>query len=219
MLYGLYGFVFGLLIPYIARRTAKFMPATLAYAIYRTLKPVKISAKAKSSMHYQKLRKSYRWRGLMYGIFIAFISVALFYKVGSSGIGWYLFFLWILILLGEIDYKLCLLPDILTYPLLLGGLLFALLSGNIPDAVLGAVAGYILPVVASAFLVWKNKDVFGGGDIKLLTAVGAWVGVQNLLYVIILSSVIFGVYALIAKKRAGAFGPAIVAAVIIITFL
>ena len=35
MWYAVYGFVFGMLIPYMARRFSKFMPATMAYAVYR----------------------------------------------------------------------------------------------------------------------------------------------------------------------------------------
>ena len=41
MIYAAYGLVFGLFIPYLARRFSKFMPATPAYALYRILKPVR----------------------------------------------------------------------------------------------------------------------------------------------------------------------------------
>ena len=37
MSYIFWGFLFGVLIPYMARRFAKFMPATAAYALYRLL--------------------------------------------------------------------------------------------------------------------------------------------------------------------------------------
>ena len=39
MVYVICGLVLGLLIPYMARRFAKFMPATPAYALYRLTKP------------------------------------------------------------------------------------------------------------------------------------------------------------------------------------
>lgn len=224
MVYALYGFIFGLLVPYISRRFAKFMPATPAYALYRIIKPNKAVSKEKrnKSEKYTKLMKAYGWRSLMSGMLTAVISFMAFERFGSSAIGWYLAFFWILILLAEIDYKLFLLPDILTYPLLLAGLCFALFSGNgagIADSVVGALGGYALPVVASLFLVWRSKDVFGGGDIKLLSAVGAWMGLENLLYVIILACVFFALYALIKRKRAGAFGPAIVLAALTVAFL
>ena len=78
-----------------------------------------------------------------------------------------------------------LLPDILTIPLLIGGFAYSsfVLEPSINHflsptqiSVLGAVAGYILPVIASMFLIRKHPDCFGGGDIKLLSALGAWLG-------------------------------------------
>ena len=47
MIYALSGLLFGLLIPYMSRRFAKFMPATLAYALYRIVKPVRRVSAAK----------------------------------------------------------------------------------------------------------------------------------------------------------------------------
>lgn len=224
MVYALYGLVFGLLIPYISRRFEKFMPATPAYGLYRIIRSgKKVSAdKRKKNPKYAKLMKAYRLRSLMYGLFVGVLSYLAFMRFGSSYAGWYLAFMWLMVLLAEIDYRMFLLPDILTYPLLLSGLCFALYLGNgaaVADSIIGATGGYVVPVFASLFLVWKNKDVFGGGDIKLLSAVGAWMGLENLLYVIILSCLFFGIYALICKKRAGAFGPAVTAAVLVVAFL
>ncbi len=224
MIYALYGLIFGLLIPYISRRFEKFMPATPAYGLYRIVRSgKKVSAdKRKKNPKYVRLMKAYRLRSLMYGLFVGVLSYLAFMRFGSSHAGWYLAFMWIMVLLAEIDYRMFLLPDILTYPLLLSGLCFALYLGSgaaVTDSIVGATGGYVLPIFASLFLVWRNKDVFGGGDIKLLSAVGAWMGLENLLYVIILSCLFFGIYALIGKKRAGAFGPAVTAAVLVVAFL
>ena len=114
-----------------------------------------------------------------------------------------------------------LLPDILTVPLLIAGFAYSVFVSQwvIPaESVLGAVTGYMLPVVASAFLVWKNKDAFGGGDIKLLAALGAWLGMELVIYTMILASVLFVLYALARRMRVGAFGPAITIAAIMIAF-
>lgn len=223
MLYIVYGFLFGILIPYMARRFAKFMPATAAYALYRLVWPVKTVSdeKKRANPYYQKLMSAYVMRSLGYGIISAAVSYAAVLRFGTPHIWWYLSFIWILLLLLEIDYKTMYLPDILTIPLLLTGFLCAVLVGDWSgpaESSVGAAAGYVLPIIASLFLVWKNKDVFGGGDIKLLSAVGAWLGVEELLYVIILSCVIFGGYALLKRKRSGAFGPAIAIAAIIVAF-
>ncbi len=224
MIYALYGLIFGLLIPYISRRFEKFMPATAAYGLYRIIRAGKNVSfeKRKANPKYMKLMKAFLWRSFMYGLLVSGLSFFAFMRFGSTNAGWYLAFMWIMVLLAEIDYRMFLLPDILTYPLLLSGLCFALYLGNgaaVADSIIGAAGGYVLPVFASLFLVWRNKDVFGGGDIKLLSAIGAWMGLENLLYVIILSCLFFGVYALISKKRAGAFGPAVTAAVLVVAFL
>lgn len=224
MLYALWGFVFGLFIPYLARRFAKFMPATLAYAIYDVVKRRKKvpSEVAQKNPKYLDLRSAYRWRSFMYGIITAAVSYATFYKFGAENIGWYLLFMWASLLLIEIDYRLLLLPDIITYPLLILGFGYAIMVGawvGPGESFVGALAGYFIPIVASLFLVWKNKDVFGGGDIKYLAVIGAWQGLDRLLYVIIAACVIFAIYALIKRQRQGAFGPALAVAAILMAFV
>lgn len=61
MIYAVYGFVFGLLIPYISRRFAKFMPATMAYALVSLCKFSKkvTSEKWEKSLTYTKLRREF----------------------------------------------------------------------------------------------------------------------------------------------------------------
>lgn len=223
MVYALAGFVFGIFIPYISRRFAKFMPATMAYALYRIVCPgKKVSAeKRRNNWHYAKMISQYRWRGVMWGILTAALSYGVFYEWGSPLIWWKLVFIWILLLLAEIDIRMLLLPDILTVPLLLLGFTFSAFSGlwAMPyDSALGALFGYFVPVLISLFFVWKNKDAFGGGDVKLLAAVGAWFGVEKLLYAIIGACVLFALYAVIMRKRQGAFGPALSAAAIAVAF-
>lgn len=223
MIYALYGFILGCLIPYIARRFAKFMPATLAYALYRIVKPNKKVSKAKrrASPRYGRLMHQYFMRSLGWGVVTAALSYLAYVEAGYSAAPWYLAYIWILLLLTEIDNRMFLLPDILTYPLLLIGLSFALFNGygvNPAESIIGAVGGFVLPVAASLLFVWKNKDAFGGGDIKLLTALGAWLGLERLLYVIVLSSILFLAWALIRRRRVGAYGPAIAIAAIMVAF-
>ena len=120
MIYALSGLLFGLLIPYMSRRFAKFMPATLAYALYRIVKPVRrvSAAKRHGSWQYTKMMSQYRWRSVMWGILTAALSYGAFYEWGSQFIWWKLIFIWLLLLSAEIDFRLLLLPDILTIPLL-----------------------------------------------------------------------------------------------------
>lgn len=139
------------------------------------------------------------------------------------GFGWTagcaLVLTWTLIALVFIDADTTLLPDDLTLPLLWLGLLVNLL-GFVPgvtlrDAVLGAVAGYlVLWAIYWAFKLATGKEGMGYGDFKLLAALGAWMGWKALLPIVLLSSAVGAVVgiALIVLARRGRevpipFGP------------
>lgn len=182
MIYAVYGFVAGFLIPYMSRRFAKFMPATPAYALYRLVKPNKTARKVKFSTRYKQLKRKYLSRSLVYGALSALLSLLAFWRLGEEHLFWYLTFVWILLLLAEIDLKMLLLPDILTIPLLIGGFVFAAFFGvnvSAEESAAAAMAGYVLPVVATLLMLWRSVDAFGGGDIKLLSAIGAWLGLEG----------------------------------------
>ena len=66
-----------------------------------------------------------------------------------------------------------------------------------------------LPVIIGFLLLPRNKNAFGGGDIKLLAAIGAWVGIVPLLYVISSASVLMLLYTLLSGRKEVAFGPAL----------
>jgi leader peptidase (prepilin peptidase) / N-methyltransferase len=102
-------------------------------------------------------------------------------------------FLWCMIALAVIDYDTQLLPDDITLPLLWAGLLVNLGGGfvDLRSAVTGAVAGYLsLWSVYWLFKLATGKEGMGYGDFKLLGAIGAWLGWQMLLLVVLLSSVV-----------------------------
>lgn len=215
MPYILCAFVLGFFIPYMARRFAKFMPATFAGALIELFRPGK---KVKA---YRQLKqyKSLIWRSLFFALAAAGLTGTALAHFGPFGFSFMAAYIWILLLLAEIDYRTFLLPDILTVPLLLLGFWAAGMDmGLVPagESALGAVVGYFLPTGVSLLIVWRKREAFGGGDIKLLAALGAWLGVEGLLYVIALSSVAGIIYALIRRQKSLAFGPMIVAAGIVV---
>jgi leader peptidase (prepilin peptidase)/N-methyltransferase len=134
------------------------------------------------------------------------------------GFGWdaglALVFTWTLIALTGIDLDTQLLPDSLTLPLLWLGLLAAALLGrgaapvpvDLRSAVLGAAAGYLsLWAVYHAFRLATGKEGMGYGDFKLLAALGAWLGWQMLLPVILFaagSGAIIGVLLIVFRRHA-----------------
>ena len=114
---------------------------------------------------------------------------------------------WALIALTMIDIDHQLLPDDITLPLLWLGLIFNI-SGtyaSLSDAVIGAVAGYlILWGIYWAFKLLTGKEGMGYGDFKLLAALGAWLGWQALPLIILLSSLVgavCGIALMIIKRR------------------
>ncbi len=119
---------------------------------------------------------------------------------------------WALITLTYIDLDHHLLPDSITLPLLWLGLLINTqgVFTSLESAVYGAAGGYlILWGVYWAFKLLTGKEGMGYGDFKLLAAIGAWGGVKILPLVILLSSVVGVILAmlLIAFRRHQAQNP------------
>ncbi len=119
------------------------------------------------------------------------------------GLGWpalaALVLTWYLVALTFIDVDHQLLPDSLTLPLLWGGLFISLFSAyageaaipvDVRSSLIGAIAGYLsLWSVYHLFRLLTGKEGMGYGDFKLFAALGAWLGWQMLLPVILLAAV------------------------------
>lgn len=134
-----------------------------------------------------------------------------------------------LLALALIDWDTTFLPDSLTLPLLWGGLLAAsmgLTALPLHDAVWGAVGGYlVLWSIYWAFRLLTGREGMGHGDFKLLAALGAWLGWQALLPVLVLSSVMGAVVGLVLKFRQSLreggyvpFGPFLAGAAFVVLF-
>lgn len=139
-----------------------------------------------------------------------------------------LLFLWAMIALAFIDLDTQLLPDSVTLPLLWLGLALNLGTtyAALPDAVVGAIAGYLsLWSVFWMFKLTTGKEGMGYGDFKLLAAIGAWLGWQMLPLTILFSSLVGAVIgiSLIVFARHGRnvpipFGPYLAAAGVLALF-
>jgi leader peptidase (prepilin peptidase)/N-methyltransferase len=116
------------------------------------------------------------------------------WKFGASSAAFAaMIFSWVLLAAAVIDLKTTLLPDILTIPLMWLGLLLALLGVgsalSLQAAVIGAMVGYLaLWSVYWAFKLATGREGMGYGDFKLLAALGAWLGWQQLPLVLVLSA-------------------------------
>jgi leader peptidase (prepilin peptidase) / N-methyltransferase len=98
---------------------------------------------------------------------------------------------WWLLTLGWIDVRRGVLPDILTLPLIIAGLLTAVLFDpeGLLNRLLGAALGYLaLRTIAMGYRVLRGWEGLGSGDAKLLAASGAWVGMLALPQLILVAA-------------------------------
>jgi leader peptidase (prepilin peptidase)/N-methyltransferase len=148
---------------------------------------------------------------LRYPIVELLCCIASVYVAWRFGFTWQtagaLVFTWILIALTFIDLDYHLLTDHLTFSLLWVGLFLSIFSifSNSHDAILGAIAGYLVFfTIQWLFKLVTGKVGMGQGDFKFLAALGAFLGWQQLPVIILLSSVIgviFGLTHMAIKKQ------------------
>ncbi|MDX2463368.1 MAG: A24 family peptidase [Porticoccus sp.] len=147
--------------------------------------------------------------------------VVLHFGVNTTGF-LVLLFSWSLLALTGIDFNEQLLPDNITLPLLWLGLLVNTQNtfASLNDAVIGAAAGYlVLWWIFWVFKLLTGKEGMGHGDFKLLAALGAWMGWQQLLLIVLLSSMVGAVVGIVMMIFMGRdkqipipFGPYLAAA-------
>jgi len=170
--------------------------------------------------------------GVRYPVVEALTGALTAYCAWHFGFGFAAFgamlFVCSMIALTFIDIDTQLLPDSITVPLLWAGLLFNLRGTfvDLQSAVIGAVAGYlILWAVYWVFKLATGKEGMGFGDLKLLAAIGAWLGWKMLPLVILASSLVgaaVGIVLIVLARRGREvpipFGPYLAGAGLIALF-
>jgi leader peptidase (prepilin peptidase)/N-methyltransferase len=131
-------------------------------------------------------------------------AVALIAHPGVAGAITALFGWWLL-LIAAIDLKHHWLPDLLTLPLIAAGLAIGVAgTGPLwPERAIGAVAGYVsLAAIAIGYRALRGREGLGSGDPKLLAGLGAWLGWQQLPFVL-LGAGLLGLSAVLVRKLRG----------------
>ncbi|WP_324750542.1 A24 family peptidase [Sphingomonas sp. LY54] len=117
----------------------------------------------------------------------------------SAAFGWWLF------LVAALDLESHWLPDRLTLPLIAAGLGVGWIGfgPTFTDRLAGAAAGFlVLEIVAMTYALWRGRQGLGGGDPKLLAAIGAWLGWRQLPFVLV-GAGLLGLAAIVMMRLRG----------------
>ncbi len=149
---------------------------------------------------------------------MALLSAALVHRFGLSitSAGYFIFCAALLVTIW-IDIEHQIIPDVISLPGILMGFIFSLISPELTwqDSLIGLfIGGGVLYAIALLYYLWKKQEGMGGGDIKLLAMIGAFLGWQALPFVIFASSftgATIGIIAMVKQGKGGKtripFGP------------
>lgn len=140
------------------------------------------------------------WQYPVVEILVAVIWMAVFLKEGSLyGFVEFAVFFFLLVIMSFIDLRAYLLPDTLT----LSGIVLGLVGAwwnpdrSLMDAIWGAGIGYgFFWLLSVLYYLLRGQMGLGGGDVKLLAMFGSFMGWQSLPSILLVSSVIGGLYGL-----------------------
>jgi leader peptidase (prepilin peptidase) / N-methyltransferase len=110
-----------------------------------------------------------------------------------------------MVVLFAIDLEHQLLPNVITIPALVIGLISsAVLPPGLVDALIGiVVGGGVLWLIGEAYFRYSGQEGMGGGDVKMLAMIGAFLGWKLVLVTLVLSSVagsLIGVFVIVLKR-------------------
>jgi leader peptidase (prepilin peptidase)/N-methyltransferase len=112
-----------------------------------------------------------------------------------------------MVVLFAIDLEHHLLPNAITLPGIVVGLIAStVLPPGIIDALIGVlIGGGVLWLIGEAYFRFSGHEGMGGGDVKMLAMIGAFLGWKLVLVTLVLSSVLGSMIGLIvlAIRRGG----------------
>lgn len=137
------------------------------------------------------------------------MSVALFIRLGPSPqYAMFLLFSASLVTISFIDLHHKIIPDVISLPGIVVGLGFSFFPAALvswSDSLIGMIGGggffYLLAIL---FERVTGKEGMGGGDIKLVAMIGAWMGWRGLPFIILIASVsgiLIGGISLLATRQ------------------
>ena len=200
-------FAIGFLVPVLGRRMIAAYPCCWhsyfgdALKFYFKRKSIKFSHE--SSRH-SFLKKRYNISKILWGfLYMAIFGYYRFFICEEDVSAFDFLFLYFFGMAVYIDMKKQIIPDILTF----GMLLFAALSWDAELAIISALAAYILTSVLALLFYFRHPYGFGGGDIALLAAIAAFIGLEALGFAIVFGAVFMLAWCIWKKQRAAPLAP------------
>ncbi|WP_353205414.1 A24 family peptidase [Sphingomonas sp.] len=98
---------------------------------------------------------------------------------------------WLLLTLAALDLAYFVLPNVVTTTLAVGGLATGWLGvePSVQDRLIGGAGGFaVLWLIGEGYRLLRKRDGLGGGDPKMLGAIGLWLGWQILPVVVFLAA-------------------------------
>lgn len=105
-----------------------------------------------------------------------------------------------------IDWEFRIIPDAISIPFIAAGILWSLVSPSLTFAssALGALAGGGgLLLIGALYRLIRKTDGMGGGDVKLMAMIGAFVGLSLVLPVVLIASLGGSIYGVSLMRRGG----------------
>ena len=157
------------------------------------------------------------------------VYILIYYKFGFSlNFLFYGIIFSILIIIGFIDLKEMIIPDILVILILITTIIYKLLTfilySKYPD-LLNSIGGLVLSSLLFILIIVLSKGGMGGGDVTLIGSLGFILGIKNIFLTIFLSFILGAIISVIllitkikGKKDPISFGPFIILGFFITVF-
>jgi leader peptidase (prepilin peptidase) / N-methyltransferase len=146
-------------------------------------------------------------RYMLVEILTGILALLLFRRYGlHPQLGIEFIFLSLLLIIAMIDLDTFLIPDFLSLPGVILGFAFSFFTPRLfwSDSLIGIfLGGGLLYLIATLYSLLRKKDAMGGGDIKLLGMIGAFVGWQGVVFTVVVSSFVGTIIALPLMWRSG----------------
>ena len=174
-------------------------------------------------------RRPISWQYPLVELAMALLSLALLRRFGFS-LPFAIYFVFVAALLAVIfiDIRHQIIPDLISLPGIVIGFAASFANPFLSwqDAGIGLlVGGGVLYGVAAGYYLFTKRIGMGGGDIKLLAMIGAFLGWQSLPFVVLSSSVlgtVAGIGAMIKQRKGGKtmipYGPFLAAGAMLYLF-